>query len=404
MNRLLLGLAVLAAACGGQKSFDSLCANQVPAPAGCNTPCDPSSAAGGASCPSGYHCSPDGKCDTLCTPAGNECGDGYACTSDGLCVSKGGSNDPPVDTSCPAVHFTATKTTPTVQLLLDQSGSMDAAYGVPKAPPSRWDALRTALIDPTNGVVTKLASKVVFGATLYTAVSNNNVNTPPCPRLKSTADRTLNNFTEVRDLLLNNKPVQDTPTAASIDAVRADFAAHPAAKDSPPIIVLATDGLPDTCLDPNPKDATAQAAANAVTVKAAQDAYAAGIKLFFLFVGDDSAGTHPQQMANAGVGLDPATGKAPFYVATNPAEMTAAFNAIVGGVLSCDLKLSGQIDSTQAQSGTVTLNGANLTFGTDWTVDKDGVTLHLLGTACNTLKTADNPTVDATFACGAVIL
>jgi len=396
MNRLLLGLAVLAAACGGQKSFDSLCANQVPAPAGCNTPCDPSSAAGGASCPSGYHCSPDSKCDTQCTPTGNQCGDDYACTSDGRCVSHGGSGDPPVDTSCPAVHFTAQKTTPTVQLLLDQSGSMKTAYGTGTNPPTRWQALRTALVDPTNGVVTKLASKVVFGATLYTGISGT------CPDLSSTPDRKLNNFTEIQQLLTAD-PIDNTPTAASIDAVRADFAAHPPAQGSPPIIVLATDGLPDTCLDPNPKDATAQAAANAVTVKAAQDAYTAGIKLFFLFVSDNTAGTHPQQMANAGAGLDPVMGKAPFYVATNPAEMTAAFNAIVGGVLSCDLKLSGQIDSTQAQSGTVSLNGANLTFGTDWTVDKDGITLHLLGNACNTLKTATNPTVDAVFACGAVI-
>jgi hypothetical protein len=31
------------------------------------------------------------------------------------------------------------------------------------------------------------------------------------------------------------------------------------------------------------------------------------------------AGTHPQQMANAGAGMDPVTGRAPFYVATDPA-------------------------------------------------------------------------------------
>lgn len=45
----------------------------------------------------------------------------------------------------------------------------------------------------------------------------------------------------------------------------------------------------------------------------------------------------------------------------------------------------------------------SLTYGTDWLLDMDGVTIHLLGNACNTLKSSPNPTVDATFACGAVI-
>jgi hypothetical protein len=90
MNRvLLLGLVVLATACGGNKTFESLCDNQVPPPAACNIACDPSSAAGNAACPAGYHCSPDGKCDAFCTPSGGQCGDGYSCTEDGRCVAGG---------------------------------------------------------------------------------------------------------------------------------------------------------------------------------------------------------------------------------------------------------------------------------------------------------------------------
>jgi len=327
------------------------------------------------------------------------------CTADGNCVPNGnGSNNPPDDAGCPAVHVKATPTTPTVELLLDQSGSMTATYGNT----TRWNALRNALIAPANsatpGVVTTLASKVIFGATLYSGVDNNNVTVPPCPRL-TVQSRALNNYTAIQQLLQNANPLQDTPTAASIDAVRTDFAMNPPAQGSPPIIVLATDGLPDTCADPNPANQTAQNAANATSVLAAQNAYAAGIKLFFLFVGDATqAGTHPQQMANAGAGLDPVTGKAPFYVATDPAQLTAAFNTIIGGVLSCDLKLSGKVVSGSESTGTVTLNGVPLTYGTDWTVDADGITLHLLGNACTMLKTVAASTVDATFPCGSVIL
>jgi hypothetical protein len=85
---IIFGLVLLTTACGN-KSFESLCANQVPPPAACNTACDPAPGAQ-HNCPAGYHCSAGGKCDTLCTPTGNECGDGYSCTPDGYCVSRNG--------------------------------------------------------------------------------------------------------------------------------------------------------------------------------------------------------------------------------------------------------------------------------------------------------------------------
>src|SRR5262245_15820839 len=103
-----LALAVLLAACGN-KTFQSLCAAQVPAPAACNTACNPMPGAQ-TNCPSGYHCSADGKCDLFCSQSGGECGGGYACTADGYCVKTGSGPDsgPPTDTNCPAIHFSAT--------------------------------------------------------------------------------------------------------------------------------------------------------------------------------------------------------------------------------------------------------------------------------------------------------
>lgn len=92
MNRALfasLGLALAAMACGGNKTFPSLCANQVPPPAACATRCD--NAPGAANtCPAGYYCSADGKCDAQCTLTGDQCGDGYSCTGDGRCVMGNG--------------------------------------------------------------------------------------------------------------------------------------------------------------------------------------------------------------------------------------------------------------------------------------------------------------------------
>lgn len=292
---------------------------------------------------------------------------------------------------------------PTVHLLLDQSGSMTARYGNT----DRWNAMRDALIDPTTGVVAALESKVVFGATMYSSRSQNvggtQVGIAPCPSL-TTASRALNNFSAIQQMLQSADPIEDTPTAPSIDAIRADFAANPPTAGSPPIIVLATDGLPDTCEDADPPNQTRQDAANAKTVEAAQAAFTAGIKLFFLFVGDaGQAGSHPQRMANAGVGEDPLTGTAPFYEATNPAQLTAAFNTIINGVLSCELDLDGNVDASQASSGVVLLNGSPLNYGTDWEM-VDSNTIRLIGAACDTLKNSASPTVSAEFPCGAILL
>jgi len=87
--RLVVALTAFAAfaACGG-KPGKSICDNTVPPPAACMSQCDPSPAAPN-SCPSGYHCAPDGFCDALCTPGGGECGDGYVCTTDGRCKGEG---------------------------------------------------------------------------------------------------------------------------------------------------------------------------------------------------------------------------------------------------------------------------------------------------------------------------
>ena len=187
----------------------------------------------------------------------------------------------------------------------------------------------------------------------------------------------------------------------------AKFTSNPAPAGSPKIIVLATDGLPDTCQDQNPPENDPndprRLAANLTAVQAAQRAFNAGIKLFFLFIGPAVAGDHAQQMANAGAGQDPASGRAQFFIATNPTELTQAFSTIIGGVVSCDLRLDTRLDPKDAPGGSVTVDGRMLNYPTEWNLDADGVTIHILGNACTMLKNAANPVVDAAFPCGSVI-
>ncbi len=373
-------LLALTAACGGPKQFGSVC-DETPAPAACSQACDPTPGAA-ATCPDGFHCTPDGTCDAQCTFGGSECGAGFVCTIDGSCVDDGsgsGSNGP--DANCPAVNFTATPTIPSISLLIDRSGSMDELIGNT----TRYEAVRSSLVDNTDGVVTKLESKAYFGASLYSTDA-------PCPKLY-TVPRALNNKTAIQTLISGQNPGGNTPTGPSIDQAVADFAATPAPAGSPPIIVLATDGLPNGCNGGNGEDAS---------INAAAASYAAGIRLFVLAVGNGINDSHLQRVANAGAGVPQGMPDAEFFVANSPAELSAAFDTIIGGVLSCELAISGSVTPEQAAAGTVNLNGMPLQFGTDWEL-VNGSTIRLIGQACTDLKASPTPMVNASFPCGAII-
>src|SRR5688572_16824222 len=148
----------------------------------------------------------------------------------------GGGNFGP-DASCPSVSFMATQVTPSIQLVIDRSGSM--ATKLPNTNTTRYQAMREALVG-TNGVVGQLQAKAHFGASLYSSDS-------PCPRFYNTNARTMMNFAQVQQLIDSHQPAGDTPTPPAINAAVQLFASNPAPAGSPPIIVLATDGLPNGC-------------------------------------------------------------------------------------------------------------------------------------------------------------
>jgi len=387
MNRLCFAFAatLTLAACGA-KQFGSVC-SEVPPPEACQTACDPTPGAA-SSCPLGFHCSEDGKCDAQCTPGGDQCGDGYTCTDTGYCVDNQGPGSNGPDASCPAITFTPMPATPSIQLVLDQSGSMSGT----DINPNRYTAMRNALVDQTNGVVTTLETKAYFGSKLYTC-DNNQANA------FTDVPRALNNAAAIRASIDGKAPGNNTPTAAALVSARQQFATTPPPAGSPPIIVLATDGEPNGC-----GTNMTQNQYNAEAVAAAGAAYTAGIPVYVLAISaNQTLLNHLQQVANAGQGHQAGQPNIPYYPANNAAQLAQAFQTIINGVISCDLKLTSSIDATSAMQGTVTVNGMTLTYGTDWTL-VNGNIVRVMGAACNALKTSTNPAVQATFPCGSVIL
>ena len=177
-------------------------------------------------------------CASDCDPDAPRCEDGI-CTVHGRCAID--QPDPEAGV-CAAMVLEAEFGTPTVILLIDQSGSMDATYSAG----TRWTVLRNALIHPTNGVVADLEESIRFGLTLYTYTGG-----PTCPSLV-TVPPALNNLTAISVAYTAAVPEADTPTGESIDSVVQDLTAY--TEPGPKFIIVATDGEPDTCLLPNPQE------------------------------------------------------------------------------------------------------------------------------------------------------
>jgi hypothetical protein len=333
--------------------------------------------------------------------SGSQCPPGQSCADHGRCLDNpagdggvtGDASPFPDAAVCGNVTVALSPVIPTVMVLIDQSGSMTSSFGGL----NRWEAVTEALTDPATGVIAQLEDQVIFGASLYT--SNDGFNGGTCPIL-TTVDPALNNLLDITTLLTDNSPEGDTPTGESIDEIVTLMLNLPPIPDhpnSPPIIVVATDGEPDTCTVPNPQEGQPEALA------AAENAYAAGVDLYILSVGSGVSDDHLQDMANAGVGLPVGgTQNAPYYVANNQNQLVDAFAEIIHGARSCELEVDGIVIMDRAHEASVVLNSDPLEHGTDWEM-LDESTMVLLGEACDTFLNDENVTLVANFPCGAIV-
>jgi hypothetical protein len=278
-----------------------------------------------------------------------------------------------------------------VLLLVDQSGSMNAEFGTS----DRWQTLRTALMTPTTGIVDALQAQVRFGLTLYSGRDG----AAPCPALTSVAPA-LNNFMPI-DMAYpvpTTAIIDDTPTGESITAAAALLQA--VTEPGPKVIVLATDGEPDTCGTPDPQTPEAKDMA----VKAAQDAFAMGVFTYYISVGDDVSDAHATEMANVGQGYPRADNMQRFYRANDQQALVDAFATIVEGVRTCSFQLNGTVKDGSENTGVVMLDGAVLPLDpvNGWRLSSP-TTVEFVGQACETVKDKNDHKVTAEFPCGSII-
>lgn len=272
---------------------------------------------------------------------------------------------------CAEVDQSYTEVVPTVLLVVDRSGSMSDPFGKT----TRWNAVYQTLMDASTGVVRVLANEVRFGISLFNNPGDQ------CPTMQTVAPA-LRNAQAIDELYAPLRPAGDTPTGMALQSLIPTLAGEP----GPRFIVLATDGLPDTCEVPNPDGLPA---AREAAVAATRTAFEQGIVTYVLSVGPDVAEDHLQAVANAGLGLpEESQEAAPYFVALDPAELVAAFDEIMNDVRYCTFSfadidmIGGEGEGYELVGARVTVDGAVLTQGVDWQMVGDD-TVQLLGPACD---------------------
>jgi hypothetical protein len=320
-------------------------------------------------------------------------GGGFVTTSSGG-TSTGGSP------SCGDVVINFEKVTPNVVVLIDQSGSMTASFnGQP-----RWDVVYDVLMNPVDGVVKQLEGEVRFGLALYSETS-----APTCPELVEVMPPALNNYSAIDAVYAPEQPASDTPTGESLSAVANELASFQ--ESGPKLIILATDGDPDRCANPDGHDQISKDLSTA----AAEAAYAQNIETVIVAVGDEVSAQHQQDMANAGSGkpvpatypCDPVTDPmtcAPTYQPTTKQDLVDAFVAIINGKRTCVFTLNGSVQPGKECDGTVTLNGMEIPCNdpNGWQLNSP-TEIEFVGSACDTIMNDPNVTVEATFPCESIL-
>ncbi len=295
---------------------------------------------------------------------------------------------------CANVEVRASRATPVVTFVVDGSSSMDRNFQ--NSRDSRWDVMVSTLMDRNDGIVARLQSIVVFGMVLFSGPANN------CPDLRTVAPA-LNNYDALNRVISGYNPgggtPRYTPTAQALEAAYAlqpdiatldrDLGQH--------FIILCTDGNPNSCAaaqspttggDPPPEfDGPIQQVTTG---------YSQGIKTFIISLASEGP-EYEQHLADLAEIGNPGT---PAFSPDTRNALVAKMEELVGGALGCQVTLNGKVTRGQECTGSVQLNGRELTCNGDdgWRL-VDERTIELVGAACDSFMTDPTAILEAGFPC-----
>ena len=280
---------------------------------------------------------------------------------------------PPDLGNCGAMQFALTRVEPNVMLVLDRSGSMGDPVSSGSAT-TKWVDLKNAV----SSLVTGYDSQMQLGAAIFSSDGNcaaANIDVP----LAAAAGQT------VLTKLNAAGPNGNTPTAAALDTVIAKGLLSDPTRAN--YVVLATDG------EPNCSDTDVTTRINKL--------YSAtpSVKTYVIGMGDGTESDPTLLNSWADAGHTALTGATHYYQTNSPAALKAAFDAIVGGIVSCDFKMT-QAAPDQSLI-TVTENGTAVspspTVG--WTYDATTNTVTLHGASCDMLTSNASTKVSVLYGC-----
>jgi hypothetical protein len=287
--------------------------------------------------------------------------------------------------SCADGVAIVTRVAPTVWLVVDGSSSMQSEFA---ASESRWDALRSTLMDRT-GVVASLQNIVRFGLVIYSGGET----ASQCPTLL-TVDPALNNFAAIDAMYPMETDHEGTPTDRALDYVFTNFAMldRPLADTlaNPVYVILATDGAPN-----DPCGTADDGPVRQRVVDLTADASRAGANVYVIsLAGDDtSLASHLDEVAGV------TTSKHRPFVPAKKQQLIEALSGVVTDG-TCQVILNGTVRAGEECKGEVSLEGESLACDRDdgWRLTSPN-TLQLTGTACSTFLSKPSSRVEATFPC-----
>jgi hypothetical protein len=296
--------------------------------------------------------------------------------------------------------------------------------------------MRTALLEPTNGLVYRLQSQVVFGTMIYdgtidpflavgaqggspspecAAMYIESKATGMCPQLIQVAPA-LDNAAALDVAFPATELGGSTPThkamASAVDLMINMISTNPDIKNSPLYIILATDGAPnDICMGGVGGDSAVQQAA---VIAEVDRAAAAKITTFVISLAGSDANlqAHLEMVADHG---QPMNADAKAFSPMVPEELANTLTLLVGGAIGCEVTLNGKVTVGRECLGKVAMNGnelpcckeaagswmcndAPVTDASGWRL-KDERTVELIGEQCVSFLTASEASLEARFPC-----